>query len=401
MIDFVLVVFFVFTIQIFLFKDNAKKIPLVFFLTIYHFLFSIIFLSFEEGSITDSQNYYSWGLDGLWDSNLGTGFVVQIIYYLSRLGFADYYDFFLVFSGFSAIGISLIYISLNEYIKKIQFNKKINFIFSLSVFIPSFHFWTVAVGKDSLMVFFYGLLISSILKYKSLVVGVVSALAIFMIRPHVGICVLLMFFLYFYIYGFGRGYSSANEKLGLRFFLVILFFVFSAISYSILLGFVQKYSTSGFENLSDFASSRGDVYAETGSGFSVDSVPYIGRFILMFLGGIPWSSLGILQIAAMFEGIILIYFTIKSYTTLRKIKINYKLESDILISYRFTVFIFLYAILVAAILAYNSTNLGLMVRQRVMIYIPIFVSFVMARMILLSLISNTQSGLYKYQKKSR
>ncbi|MDC4261732.1 hypothetical protein NQ692_17920, partial [Acinetobacter baumannii] len=96
--------------------------------------------------------------------------------------------------------------------------------------------------------------------------------------------------------------------------------------------------------------------------------PYILKMLAFVLGGLPWLSLDPLSLFSMAEGVIVIGILLYSYYYLfTKDRFNNSKQIFILI------FIALFILFMPLI----SANLGIMVRMRVMLYIPILTVLLM------------------------
>lgn len=367
---FLFVFLFFYILAFFSLCSNMRQAAFLFLLQIYHFLFSFLFYDFSYGSITDSHNYYLWANDPWLEISgfSGTAFVVKLLSFFCSIFYNDYFFMILFFSGLSFWGISACYISISEFIeKRFLYRNKIIILFFL---IPGLHFWTVPIGKDSLFMFALGATFLSIFKNKSKVLFLFSILMIWLLRPHIAFLIIITVGAFYYnVYVSKR---SMVVKFSYRFFLILLFLAGAAFSYGFFLDFVQKYSVEGFSSLGEFSESRKSVYADTGSGFDTSTVPVFLRIILFFLGGIPWSFSGFFQLFAMVEGAVILGMIYKISQVIFKLR-NIKNQD---VYYQYAIYSFIFVFLVSLLLSFGASNLGLMVRQRVMVYIPLFFSFI-------------------------
>lgn len=371
--------FISYIIQVIIVKPAGRDVLALFFLCFYHFAYVFAFYYMTEGEITDSSNYYNWAVDGWQSGFVGTGFVVTIIQCLRWIGIDQYFLTMLFFAGLSAFGIGAFY-SICSRLRRQYFAKKIiGILLLLGLFIPGLHFWTVPVGKDSLILFFYGLILLFVFRGYYDVFVFMCVVFIFLIRPHIGFCILSVFFWYKY-FCFSQ-YMSVVKRITYRSLLMFFSLILAVAFYEGILEYSQKYSSNGFDNIFDFASSRLDIYSETNSGLSSSSFPYIARFFIFYLGGIPWDIHGILQLLSLIEGfvyILLLLLCLRYFLRfINKIMLN---RNDNIQTYGKVAFwFFIYTIIVASILSYGSGNLGLIARQRVMIYLPLFMAYLILR----------------------
>lgn len=365
--------------QFLLLRPSARDAAAIFLLCIYHFMYVFLFYGLTVNDITDSSNYYNWASDGWFGGYFGTGFVVSLIQLIQWFGVDGYFLMMLLFAALSAFGVSAFYVASLHSLKRVAPSDYLRGLLFLGLLIPGLHFWTAPIGKDSLILFSYGLMALSVSRVKGALYFLFGLMLVFLVRPHVGFCILMVFAAYKYFAS--SSHASAGLRLVYRLALIVgaVFFIF--IFYGFILDYLQKYSVAGFDGLADFVSSRQDIYSDTGSGLSIASVPYIARYVLFFLGGIPWAVGGVFQLFSLIEGVVfllLLFFAIRSLLALRAKSI---FINDIVFhnNIRLVLCLILFVLLLSALLSYGSGNLGLMVRQRVMIYLPLLLSFLLAK----------------------
>lgn len=365
--------------QFLLLRPSARDAAAVFFLCIYHFMYVFLFYGLTVNEVTDSSNYYGWASEGWFGGYFGTGFVVSLIQLIKWFGVDDYFLIMLFFAALSAFGVSAFYVASMHYLKRLASSDYLRGLLFLGLLIPGLHFWTAPIGKDSLILFSYGLMALSVSRVKGALYFLFGLVLVFLVRPHVGFCILMAFAAYKYFAGSSN--ATAGLRLIYRLALIVgaVFFIF--IFYGFILDYLQKYSVAGFDGLSDFMSSRQDIYSDTGSGRSIASVPYVARYALFFLGGVPWAVGGIFQLFSLIEGVVfllLLFFSIRSLIAVRAKSVFIK---DVFFNnnIRLVLCLILFVVLLSALLSYGSGNLGLMVRQRVMIYLPLLSSFLLAK----------------------
>lgn len=365
-----IIVIITFFLALVIFKPSENKLMSVFSLNLYHFIFSIIFLNFSSDKVTDSRNYFDWALAGTDFGFFGTGFVVNFVSALNWLGLREYEIVFFIFSALSSLAIISIYLFLSEIIRKSNSHKKLSVFLFFIFLLPGFHFWTVSIGKDVLTILSIAWVVLGIYKgrQKYLLLGIFLALCI---RPHVAAFLLLSFYFYqlFYLSWKPEKISNGLYRVAL---VIISLPIFVGLS-SFLLSYSQKYSADGFENFGHFVQNRQEAYADVGSGAVLAAQPYIVKVMAFILGGVPWSnSQGLMGILAMLEGVVIfsaliyvLYLAFFKYGS-KKIGVDAQFKS--------TIFMIIFIFCILLIMPVISSNLGLMVRLRVMMYPPLFVS---------------------------
>lgn len=365
-------------IFLFLCPHSRKRVLNVALIFAYHFLLSSFFYFYALGQVTDSSNYYNWSHSYAEGAGLfGSSAVIRIVYFLRLLGLSEYVSVYLVFTSLSAMGSSLIYISLSEYFERIV-GVRDKFLLFLML-LPGLHFWTGAVGKDSMIVFLYGVLLYFSLCARGDFIFLVGVVSISLIRPHIGMP-LIAGLVFFYAIFCARKHEAKGRVLIYAAGMYIFPFVLAA-AYYFAFSYIQRYSSGGFDGIYDFVNARSNVYADEGSGFDANSYPFWVRFFLVLLGGIPWRVGGIVQAASMLEGGVVLFVILWSMRALlmKKRALMRYIKKDNYLAYQTLLFMFFYWVSLNATLAVLATNFGLISRQRVMLYVPIFFIFLMAR----------------------
>ena len=158
----------------------------VFFLFLWHSLLSVAFTYLTHVDGADAVNYYLSALNGEITWAIGTP-AISVLAYLPAYGFnLSYIGANLLFSIFSMIGLLLI----DAVLQDIRYSKRqlVRWVCASLVFFPSVHFWTGAVGKDSLALLGAGLIIWALQSLKTRYVALLFGLLIFVVvRPHLAI----------------------------------------------------------------------------------------------------------------------------------------------------------------------------------------------------------------------
>lgn len=107
---------------------------------------------------------------------------------LARLDFVfsgSYLDYFLFFQLFGFLGFCLLYRVLLETLENTESKNAKHLLLGI-LFLPNLHFWTCAIGKDSLIFFGIALLIWSIREHRTRLPGLITGMIItYFVRPHV------------------------------------------------------------------------------------------------------------------------------------------------------------------------------------------------------------------------
>jgi len=155
--------FLILIILCFLWIILCKPNKLNFYLYIVHAIFGSLFLYFSKSFQADSTNFYILGTADICPNLLEKNIFINsgltyCITGISKLIINNYGFSTGIFSFFGFLGINYFFNFLIKIITSPKERLKIFFFFS----IPSISFWTTGVGKDSLIIFFYGLIFNVI-----------------------------------------------------------------------------------------------------------------------------------------------------------------------------------------------------------------------------------------------
>jgi hypothetical protein len=341
-------------------KSGTSLIYLVY---IEHMLFSYLFYLFAQNNSADANMYYARALRETYILDAfgtSTDFIIFITTFFVQIGFSKLSMFFL-FGLFGFIGFKYL-IDLLDYNQIKILNIPAVFLILL---LPGFHFWTSAIGKDSLffmflMLFFYSLKFFN----KLFLISFLSFTFLALIRPHMGFIILASIGIAFLIrnpvkyklsYLFGGFFSLIAVLLFTPFvttFLSIDNLEMTAVSER--LNFYADYGANNTDNLSSYV----DV---TSYNLPMKMFAYLFRPLF-------FDAHSILQLLASFENtflLLLVFVWLKSI----KFKIfkwyRYLKEIDKIL--------FIYLLIGWILLALSMYNLGLASRQKYMLLPAFFI----------------------------
>ena len=191
--------------------------------------------------------------------------------------------------------------------KNIQFNSKIggSYLFPLVFFLPNLHFWSVGLGKDTLLFFSIGIFVYGMQKpSKNLFKIFLALLLSYIIRPHITI---------FLIASFGLGYVlDGNLKIYQKIFLGGVFLVAFVLLFDNIMAFL-KIEDLNSETIESFSKSRvaGLSRAHTSSSVDISSYPYPLKIFTFLYRPLFFDINGVLAIVASFENLLLLILSLK------------------------------------------------------------------------------------------
>ena len=331
-----------------------------------HFIITFASYGFILGSVADAKHYYSesmsitdWGLSYL--SN-GTSFIIFLNYMLVQWFHLSFLGCFLVFSFISYLGC----LKLFEVIIDLT-DRNYNITYLLLLLIGT-HFWTVSLGKDSLMFYSMCCLCYNIYFDKPKSHYILPLLLIGLIRLHVLIFVLV---------GGGVSYVFTNKKIKMQTKFIFVGLVLGALLVLIPF-FLKEIAVTNFSDIEGKLQNSMNANLEGGAGVDMkDSNLIVKWFSYMFRPFIFEARNPMFLVSAL-ENLVWLYifFIIIKGLFFDKIKTNYILWSYI-------------GIILACTLplAYTLANFGISMRQKIMIF-PFF-------LILFFIVKNCRKSFYE------
>ena len=331
-----------------------------------HFIITFASYGFILGSVADAKHYYSesmsitdWGLSYL--SN-GTSFIIFLNYMLVQWFHLSFLGCFLVFSFISYLGC----LKLFEVIIDLT-DRNYNITYLLLLLIGT-HFWTVSLGKDSLMFYSMCCLCYNIYFDKPKSHYILPLLLIGLIRLHVLIFVLV---------GGGVSYVFTNKKIKMQTKFIFVGLVLGALLVLIPF-FLKEIAVTNFSDIEGKLQNSMNANLEGGAGVDMkDSNLIVKWFSYMFRPFIFEARNPMFLVSAL-ENLVWLYifFIIIKGLFFDKIKTNYILWSYI-------------GIILACTLplAYTLANFGISMRQKIMIF-PFF-------LILFFIVKNYRKSFYE------
>ena len=331
-----------------------------------HFIITFASYGFILGSVADAKHYYSesmsitdWGLSYL--SN-GTSFIIFLNYMLVQWFHLSFLGCFLVFSFISYLGC----LKLFEVIIDLT-DRNYNVSYLLLLLIGT-HFWTVSLGKDSLMFYSMCCLCYNIYFDKPKSHYILPLLLVGLIRLHVLIFVLV---------GGGVSYVFTNKKIKIQTKFIFVGLVLGALLVLIPF-FLKEIAVTNFSDIEGKLQNSMNANLEGGAGVDMkDSNLIVKWFSYMFRPFIFEARNPMFLVSAL-ENLVWLYifFIIIKGLFFDKIKTNYILWSYI-------------GIILACTLplAYTLANFGISMRQKIMIF-PFF-------LILFFIVKNHRKSFYE------
>ena len=371
MIDFVFVFIALFMANQVLFKNLSNKFAffdkkLMNRLYWYHLVFFLIYFAYATFEASDSKAYYvdAGIVRENWTSLFltGTKFIVFVANPLVQFGLS-YISVMLIFAWTGYVGFVFAYLFFKENITiNVTVFKKYDLL-KLLLFLPNMHFWTVSLGKGSLI--FMGLMLFAYaLRFpqKRIFALLLGGFLVYMIRPHV-----MLFVLVGVMVGVITGKSKLGAGIKLLILAVSIAFLITAKSSILSVAKLQD-SENVVQDFDQFALEQSGRLETSGSGVQMSSYPLPLKFFTFWFRPLFVDSPGVLGMFSSAENLIylLLFAKIANRRFLRFItKAPYLVKTSLIIF-----------VLTSFALTFVMSNLGIMMRQKSMVmYFGFFVIY--------------------------
>lgn len=329
----------------------------------YHMLFALIYYIYVQSSASDSFAYYertkltyeSW----LAAYDTGTPFIDFVAYpFIHFLGFS--YEMMMVLFAYMGFwGFVCFYIVYRENLVYSHYVWGMSLV-TLIMFLPNMHYWTVSLGKGSIIFFGLGLSICGLSKLNSRLFALILGLAlVYHVRPHVFFLMAL---------GIVVGFITGRQRIPA--YLKIMVLIFSAGALLLLYDEVLSFASldkdqllSSFQQLSQH---RAAELAKSGSGMDISDYPLVFKLFTFWFRPLFIDSPGLIGIIVSFENLFYLFLAAKLIS--RKF-IVFILKSSALVKVNAVIFLS-----ISFALAGTLSNLGIIIRQKSMVmYFLLFI----------------------------
>ncbi|NGF56538.1 hypothetical protein G5B00_08415 [Parapedobacter sp. SGR-10] len=234
-------------------------------------------------------------------------------------------------------------------------------VYPLVFLLPNMHFWSVGIGKDTLLFFSVSLFMYSLLALGKRFVGMLVAVAIaYFLRPHV---------LLFMVAGFALPYVFSSrfniiQKVLMGGAMLALFF--PLLNSVLAFAKIEQLST---EHLESFHEGKAAALSVAGSGIDLSALPYPLQVLTFLFRPLFFDAHNVLAIVASIENLIqvfLVLFFLKNRFIRFIRKANFLIKGS-----------FFYYMIGAIAFAPMMSNLGIIIREKNML-MPAFLIFVLA-----------------------
>ncbi len=332
----------------------------------YHLVFFVIYFTYASFEASDSKSYYfdAGIVRENWMSLFvtGTKFIVFVATPLVQFGLS-YLTLMLIFAWTGYVGFVFAYLFFKENITiNVTVFKKYDLL-TLLLFLPNMHFWTVSLGKGSLifmglMLFVYALRFPQ----KRLFPLLLGGFLVYMIRPHV-----MLFVLVGVMIGIVTGKSKIGGGVKILILAISISFLFAAKNSILSVAKLQD-SENVVQDFDQFALEQAGRLETSGSGVDMSNYPLPLKFFTFWFRPLFVDSPGILGLFSSAEN--LIYLLLFAKITNRRF-LRFIIKAPYLVKTSLIIFV-----LTSFALTFVMSNLGIMMRQKSMVmYFGFFVIY--------------------------
>ena len=354
------VLFGLLAIPVFARGESFQRLVVMVAIASVHLATTMAYYVYTKTNYADSYSYYHWDTyyrQMPW-TTLGSAFAGHVTQFLKNGLGATYLDCFLIFQGFGVWGLLTALRLFKEIAAKTNSNEtQISYCL---LFLPSIQFWTTAIGKDVPVFFAVALFTWSMLNPRKRIFPAFWAVVIVVLfRVHVALamgialtCALLI----------EKNISGARKAFFVVLSCIGLLFLVSSVQDTFN---VDVMSTS---SVSHFMSARAVSEATENDGSSLRSSSLIVRLVSLLFRPFFFDGRNAFGMIASVENVgsvLLFGFLIFNFTNIRQLMKH-------VFFIRFCVFFLLILIAILTVLNYN---VGLGIRERVMLYPPLFALF--------------------------
>lgn len=321
---------------------------------IWHTAFTFVYYLYVAKYTGDATVYFEKALRNNYTLEPGTNFVVFLVSILTNYLFLSMISCFLFFNILGSLAL----IILDSLLQKIVRNQRklLKIIATLVIFLPSISFWSTGIGKDPISFLSVVLALWSSLNLKNRLFAMsLSITMMFFVRPHIaGILIIAL------------AVSLLFDKQTNAFVKILLASLTIGIS-SLLIPYALNYAgirgSNSPEDIAEYVQSREDIYQNTDSGITLSELSFPMKLFTYMFRPIIFEARSITQLFSALDNFILLYlFIVGGYKVIKTKRLT-SLENR--------KFMWVYVIIAWVILALTTGNLGIAVRQKIMI-LPFF-----------------------------
>lgn len=279
----------------------------------------------------------------------GTFFIQAFNYIPAKILDLSYFTGTMMYSLLGFIGLTYFYILAKE---QVPYNSKLKryYLFPALFYLPNLHFWSCAVGKDTLLFFCIAIFMYGILNpTKRVVMIAVGLILAYLVRPHMALFILM---------AYGMAYFFTTKVSRVK--RILFFFFIIGITIMILPSVMEfvKVEDTTVQSFDQFSQKKSGLLSgnKVGSAIDISAYPFPLKVFSFLYRPFFIDGTSIPAIIASFENLVLLILSIR---VLR----NKPLET-----FRKAPFVIqgMVYFLIIGVLAFSQSlgNIGIMIRMR-------------------------------------
>jgi hypothetical protein len=325
-----------------------------------HLLLTVAYWLYHFEAAMDAFTYYrdpfNFYSRSPFDS--GTYFIVHIVQTMRSVFGGSFLDYFLFFQCFGMIAFALLIRSFGEIAD--SFGIQVPTLLTATLFLPGFHFWSVAIGKDAPMFMAIALACWASLRLQRRYVWLgIAVLIMFAIRPHVAAITLLATFAAFVM---ARNVPRIVRALMIP--VAIGGMVFTLVVAGEQLG--VDFGEAGA--VREFVQYQQNLGGALGSGRDISSLPFPLKVFTLLFRPLFFDAPGVMGLVASFENVVLLL--IFGWTLLQ-----WRILMSLVFRVYHITFCAVFSSTLIVGLAMINYNLGLGQRQKMMVMPAVLLIF--------------------------
>lgn len=327
----------------------------------FHTLFTVIYYIFQMFSRSDSQDYFLRPQTqyATWFSAYATGtsFIDFVGYpFINYLGFT-FEMMFVLFSWMGYWGFVFFYVYFKENLKYKHKFMGMDLI-GLLIFLPNMHFWTVSLGKGSIIFWGLGMVMYGLSQLKTRKIHLLlGLLIIYHVRPHV--------FLFMAV-GIVVGLFTGRQKVPLYQKLLVFGASVGAmvLLYDKIMAFSKIDGDNVMQSFNQFSAVRAYELSKAGSGIDISNYPLPLKLFTFWFRPLFVDAPGAMGLVVSVENMIYLSLTAKLF---QKGFIKFIRKGSALLKTSAVAFI-----ATSFALSNTMSNMGIIIRQKSMIMYFLF-----------------------------
>ncbi len=345
-------------------EEGIARVGVMFFLALLQVITAIYFFQWAvSGNITDAITYYTDPYD--WRRNgfgLNTQFIIWSVQGLKSLAGGTYLDYFLLFQATGTWGVAFLLLTYDDIFKMAE-RPPYRPIY-LTLFMPGIHFWTAYIGKDGLLFLAAAMTVWAAVHIRARWLVFAAAVVIMiLVRPHIALLAVSAGAVGI---AFDKHASPAIRIALIAMALMAFSFAATTIQDTF------RIDVTNADSVSDFLSTYSEITQTVAGSTTVYYESYFVRVFSLLFRPLFFDAGGFLGLVASFENLFILFMV-----SLILYRITWVIT---LFRHLFVIrFAVLFALALTALLALMYYNVGLGLRQKLMMmpaYLTVFAAVV-------------------------